>query len=259
MRSCQFLQWGNSLTHLNTLTDINVHYCGVDREIVKLGWWVQAALSRPTLKTFVTSIPFFVLPHTISPSLECVEYVHFCGCFISTFCCIAEMCKMPSMKSLLIAEFLEHYYYPVISRFVVILNSSLRNNSSWTIEFEDFFLQCLPSYQHVTLSRALRTDPNLLSLKRSKSLSYLSTDLYSLNDEQIHSMYGCEPNWGKLTRSQSCPKLLHMQALHNMHPQLHETLYTWKLYFGAKLKYKDMANYLQSKEHVLQLLHSSYM
>ena len=133
-------------------------------------------------------------------------------------------------------------FYPVADKFLVILNHSLHCNSS----FSDLKLNLHLSsnYQRGPFSTALRTHPSLLSWNRSKSLSDLSTAC-AASESGNHNLatdcvlYGHYVNHEEFSlpsvsigsRCQSCPDLLQIQSLHNMHPLLREALNTNRLYY----------------------------
>ena len=190
---------------------------------------VEAAMSCSSLKTLSTDIPFLASSGTVSPNLKSIEF----SCtdlaaetMFNCLCCIADMCKMPSMRSLKI-DYNYVDYYPVHDKFLVILNHSLHCNSSFTC-FKLIHFPLSLEYLSGPFLTALRTHPSLLSWNHSKSLSDLSTaceprDVWSgPRDERVE--------WTR-TRCQSCPDLLQMQPLHNIHPRLYKPLRINRLYY----------------------------
>ena len=243
-----------SIASSHTLENMALHFKDATGRFVsvhkrlQLHSLVEAALSCSTLKMLSTNIPFSAFSDTISPNLEAIKFEPFeywCGCWTyktvyDCLCCIANMCKIPSMTSLEIA--LDNEYHPAFDKFLVILNHSLRCNSSFT----DLTLDGLHFYLRGTFSTALRTHPSLL-WNRSKSLSDLSTawgtsesesdDQSSVEDASesesddqsaVEDASESEGYNQSITlenaskdRCQSCPDLLQMQPLHNIHPKLY--------------------------------------
>ena len=146
-------------------------------------------------------------------------------------CCIADMCRKPSMRVLEVnhysRELDDGYYFPVWDTFVVILNRSLHCNPSFTSLKLNMYMS--PCYLRAIFSYSLCAHPSLFSWNRSKSFGNLiaATTSYpggeciiGTHDHDILSHRFLE----------SCPDLLQMQSLHNLHPLLHRALNTELLY-----------------------------
>ncbi len=107
---------------------------------------------------------------------------------------------------------------------MAILNNSLHSNPALIIENP---LPSIFSLFHLnSLSRALRKDPDL-DLRRSKSLCNLSKlchDIKDVDSEQ-NTMDGVDVH-------QSCPDLLEMQSLHDLHPKIHESFVFSQYYYS---------------------------
>ena len=171
--------------------------------------------------------------------------------------CIA---KMSSIKSITVQ--IEHNINDVLfamphfcCNFIMSLNNSL-NHSMENLYFDGLFPKTNPSFRDC-MARALRRDSAVPrhNLRRSQSLCDLRT-LHFPHRHQLlqqehdsprplsslrchsHPSYGwrhiplrsrprmgiCSPAFTEPTLYQSCPNLLEMQALRNMHPLLQEAL-----------------------------------
>ncbi len=206
---------------------------------------VESALSCSTLKTISTNIPFLTFADRVSPNLEsitfrCLEKNPSRAVF-DCLCCIADLCKMPSMRSLKVTESCVPF-----PDFWVILNHSLHCNSSFT-DFNIHYLPLIPTFsitlrprlptflkplrpQHPTFLKTLRPrHPSLFLRNRSKSLSDLSTACGASRLENLS--YEVDGRNGmKSRRWQSCPDLQQLQFMHNMHPLLCNALGIYRLH-----------------------------
>ena len=169
-----------SIASSRTLEDVKLcHEIKGPVPYVELCGLVEAALSCSTLQTFSTDIPFSAFSGAVSPNLKSITFQHSNDsvwapkALFDCLCCIADQCKMPSMRSFKIDHF-SRDFYPVADKFLVILNHSLHCNPSFT-DLELVNLHLSSNYQRGPFSTALRTHPSLLSWNRSKSLSDLST------------------------------------------------------------------------------------
>ncbi len=178
-----------------------------------------------TLKIFSTHLPFVAFSGTVSPHLESITLTcdpYWGPQLVDCLCYVADLCKMPSMRSLEINIATDDL---VLDTFLVMLNHSLHCNPSFT----NFPLW--ESYSpSPNFSSALRTHPSLLSWKRSKSLSDLSTIGQESSDATKSAFWNRDYYFSMGGKCLSCPDLLEMQSLHTMHPLLHKALHTDRLY-----------------------------
>lgn len=217
-------------------TDLTFQYCTFNKLI-------EAALSCSTVKSLTLDnvLPFQMLNSKVISHVTQLEFILQPAIITSAqrlfdcLCCIADMCKAHSMKILnILIHFpisqLPHVAVNVPSRkfcdFIAILNNSLHCNQTIDQLGSAFRIYC-PIHCTI-LSHALK-DPAvlLLDLERSKSLCDLST-------LDIVEDYDYTPRWRvtkrdkmlkrPLKRRHSCPNLLEMQPLHNIHPLLYEFL-----------------------------------
>lgn len=187
-----------------------------------------AALTCSSLKYFSTNVPF--LAFNISSSITEVNFmVSMCLDYtvMSLFDCIfiiADMSKSLSKVRILSLDYRPLNFPPeLLCTLLAVFNTNLHSNPTLTVNtlwHFNFSLSRLDS-----LSRALRRDPDTvsLSLRKSRSLcdlSMLRLDMNALQarKEDVH-------------RHQSCPDLLEMQSLHAMHPQLHEFIGSNRFYY----------------------------
>ena len=218
---------------------------------------VKAALSCSTLKVLSTNIPFTVSRNAVPPNLEVVKFQY--SGFLwdedvlsDCLCCIADMCRRPSM------QFLDVCYSsrirssePVSDRFLVILNRSLHCNPSF--RSLNLHIHMSANYQRATFSDSLQTHPSLFPWNMSKSfddlsLSDSSTAAHDALEPEGEVAIGCvlgsvqpknRESFASVwigSRWQSCPDLRQIQSLHNMHPLLHQALNmcTTHLYYCKK-------------------------
>ena len=121
--------WSEFIASSHTLENASVYLLDIldSTFFIECRQLVEAALSCSSLKTLSTNIPFLASSGTVSPNLVSIEFT--CRdlddeTMFNCLCCIADMCKMPSMRSLEIEYYLDSYY-PVVDKFLVILNHSL--------------------------------------------------------------------------------------------------------------------------------------
>ena len=123
---------------------------------------------------------------------------------------------------------------PLPPKFLCKLLAIMNYKHSLTELYALTYGHILPSYfslrQLSSLSRELRKDPAIvnLNLRRSKSLCDLATLRLKTNDTGWRKKLSKD-----VLKHQSCPDLLEMQSLHNMHPNLHEALETKKYYYST--------------------------
>ena len=154
--------------------------------------------------------------------------------------CISYMAKSLSSVEIM---FLQSIDLPPLETCAVValLNSSLQANPSLTIESNIFS----GSKVHLNfLSRALRRDPDVVGMnfRRSQSLYDLTTQKIRAQNYielikpvlKLKRMKKHPFSWDSSRRRHSCPDLLEMQSLHNMHPQLHQIIGTKKCYFHVR-------------------------
>lgn len=175
----------------HTLQSVNIQSLALVNEIFsreKCDYHIllEAALSCSTVKILNTNIPFRAFTDRIFSHLEDVTFeIPFASLSVVTLhdcvCCIADLCKIPSMRCLRIVHsgVRNICILQVYLNFMTILNDSLHCNSSMeelllSLEFksEDDFI-----YFFLSSVSGLRRDPDILrlNLKRSKSLCELNT------------------------------------------------------------------------------------
>ena len=110
--------------------------------------------------------------------------------------------------------------------FITIMNNSLHHNQSMK-RLELNIADMNPSHKISTISRALRRDPSIpiSNLRRSQSLC----DMRTSHSTRTDKMAVFEPY--KSPHGLSCPDLLEIQSLHDLHSLLHEALKCDKLYY----------------------------
>jgi hypothetical protein len=175
------------ITNSTTLEAVEVQhfltkYC-LDNLTCELHGLITAALSSPAVKSLSTDIPFEIMDFSISRNMEHVKFT-FSPQFAhsSYFLAIANLCRMPSMKSLEICSMVvtckpPTNHRPVYSDFLAALNDSLWCNPSidrlalnWTGPFTVLT-------DGNTLFRAFQKNLNIpqRNLRKSKSLMELMT------------------------------------------------------------------------------------
>ena len=247
--------------------------CVCFEEVFGFSAIVKAALSCSTLKALSTNIPF-PPGGRISNNLESIEFKYsphaVCSlqALFDCLCYIADMCKMPSMRSLEVTvdipPIFDHAFdFPDLDdTFLVILNRSLHSNGAFANL--DLHLHLSSNYQRCTFSQSLQTHPSLLLSRSSVSLSTeedtfemfshssdslcdFSTEEDTFDSEPDDTTYtdcifypsGYPVPEGHLAsfrigkKCQSCPDLSQMQALHHIHPLLRDALGTGMLYYNS--------------------------
>ena len=219
------------------------HYTNIINDYERYGWHeiysyelkihriVEAALTCRTLKSLATNIPFR-LPGEVTACLEHIlfrnTFVHYMYLYSPIAChqpvslfdcfeCIADICKLPSMRTLWIM-YEGHREYIRIPRqsycnFLTILNSSLHlNPSMYGVRVDSCLLTC---FQRDSLFSALSRNA------RQRR--------YSLPDVNATTVYGTGSDQG-LCHTLSCPAL---QVLYSVHPLLDKVFRCHKLYHTA--------------------------
>ena len=166
---------------------------------------VEAAMSCPSVKSLEANIPFHILPsnHHIETMIFLIPMTRNPAALSDCLLCIAELCRVQSMKSL---EIYSDYDYVNINlqncNFLSILNDSLHQNPSMSSLYTDFFSRARNKLKE--LPQIIRKE--CVKVRRTKSLS----DIAILKDDS------------SLQRSKSCWNIL---SLHNMHPLLYESFF----------------------------------
>jgi hypothetical protein len=135
---------------------------------------------------------------------------------LKCLCCMAMMCREPSMKHLNISsDTFAELPTESLRDFFTLLNASLHCNPAMERVHVGLIARTTTSIS--TLSRALSQDPDTAqqNLKRSISLCDLTT-VSNLMKFRRHSWHQCR---------QSCPDLSELQSLHTMHPLLCEAVH----------------------------------
>ncbi len=182
---------------------------------------VEAVLLSSNVRALMTNFPFQISSRTkvhkihstsITIKMQCthsLEMQRWCACL--RFLAYLSTRVTPLEFGVRYSTLLQ---LSTLSDFITILNNSLHSTTRIIKSSFGSVLRYSSSCRS-SFSRALKRDVSvpLSSLRRSQSLDDLST-----------SPHSCE-------YYQSCPDLLEMQSLHNMHPQLHENLRCDKLYY----------------------------
>ncbi len=224
----------------HTLQQFSVKYGGLAssdiRESIRVQSLVKVAMSCSSLKAFCTNVPciFQTLPANIELFLfeiDLLQYMIFKMPVTRLFdclCSIADLGKLSSVKYLFIGPLhnniiVANLPIKVYCDFLALVKSSLHSNPLLGMKIS----VTVPIQLH-SVSRALRRNPDLaqLKLRRSKSLCDLQ-----------YGARSCRPT------HHSCPDLLELQALHNMHPHLCTALGART--FDIRLTVKE---YLQEKQ-----------
>lgn len=235
---------------------------------------IEAALSCHTLKKLMLNGIQFHTVQTPTASnvetIECDAYDKVLGFTVERLAdCLfsfANMCKMASIKSAsMIVKFMGSGWVitnvppEILCHFIAILNNAFHCNPS--LAKLHVFLHMACPVHFSLLSRLLRKEPEVL-LKRSRSLrSFSAVDInrtetaehYWLEDgiEETQCQRSSSGNSARcpssvtaarhsfheaLWRSRSCPDLLEMQAVHSMHPLVHDFLRDngYKTYYCGK-------------------------
>ena len=205
---------------------------------------VLAALSCPSLKSIETNIPFFHwhkicrVEHVVFKfSLEAVKCFQetILNCLLS----LAEMCGVPSVKSLVIncspntnnvlfrlfSNFPAcHtlYSYKWYCNFISILNDSLHKNASIIgLHLDPHFFGCYAG----GLPGALYRNPAIAKCDIARSLSLPELLEHFPSEDSCNSSSANDNyiNHTSLKCASSSPDLCLLQSMHNMHPLLYKT------------------------------------
>ena len=222
---------------------------------------VEALLSSQVKSLILDGTPFHFLSSSVDNACG-VSYVHLIlhptdmptVRLFHTLRHMVGICRIPTVKSLSIQI---HFSYPVwtaipevaiyvppqvLCNFIATWNHSLHSNPGIERSAIDFNISCF--IDHTTLNRALRRDPEIQKqdLKRSRSLYDLSR-LESDRRLYYKNCRGYDPsNSKRLCRRHSCPDLLDIQHLHNIHFLVHKFLTVSgynKLYYAMKPPWKS--------------------
>ena len=209
---------------------------------------IVAALSLPTLKSLsVTNVFFTLKKNDILKNLKCVHFnfsirVYFHSySLIDSLYSFVDMCAVPS----LIRTF--EFSFPPFCRcslfsFLANLNSCFESNISLQVQWGVLrYIPFIGPCDCKHLSHALRQDPAITrhSLRRSRSLDDFKCVTSKQAEEAAVGAYfrhkaRVEAPWPPslicITRRplsdhhHSCPDLLELQALHELHPRMIEGL-----------------------------------
>ena len=200
-------------------------------QLLKLS--VQCALHRlmdailcSPVKSLETNI-FFVPTNNatkiehITLELQACNMGRLCACL----CCIAVMCELKSLRVKPYSKLTLTTIPPrAYCEFLAILNDSLHHNTSSMKDLKLSLCLSILSYSN-PLAHTLRRDPDTIKLKLRKSKSLC--DLTKLKCDIVNGL----PDYGVIKLCQSCPDLLELQSLHNIHPLIHYALCCDKLYY----------------------------
>ena len=173
-----------------TIEDVTLSCSNPDPSL-KLSGLVEAALSCSTVKYLRTSIPFHILPthHHIETMVFKVNFTTLTPAQLDCLLCIAEMCRVQSMKELYVDMFntIPPQDY---ANFLCVLNNSLRQNPSMCSlmlpRFSYFNLEEIP---HI-----IRKDH--VTVRRTKSLSDIATAIpIQPQHVPIQSGHNSVPAW----------------------------------------------------------------
>ena len=179
-----------------TIEDVTLACSNSDLSL-KLSGLVEAALSCSTVKYLRTSIPFHILPthhhietmlFQVNPNFTTPTPAALLDCLL----CIAEMCRVQSMKALDVDIMFNTIYIPPqdYANFLCVLNDSLHQNPSMRSlkipQFSHFNLEEIPHIirkGHVTV-------------RRTKSLSDIATAIpIQPQHVPIQSGHNSVPAW----------------------------------------------------------------
>ena len=217
---------------------------------IKLSGLVEAALSCSTVKSLVTNIPFHILPthHHIETMVftdNIITTLTPAPALLDCLLCIAEMCRVQSMKELHVIMF-ETIPPQDYASFLWVLNNSLHQNSS----MRSLVLE-IPAYFNLEeIPHIIRKDH--VTVRRTKSLSDIATAIpIQPQHVPIQSGHNSVPAWqsqgqginldpigsafqtigsqkdipednGGFQHSKSCGNLL---SLYDIHPLLYKALF----------------------------------
>ena len=153
-----------------TIEDVTLKCYNHDLSL-KLSGLVEAALSCSTVKYLQTNIPFHILPthHHIETMVFEVN-LNFTttapATLLDCLLCIAEMCRVQSMKALHVSSMRETIPLQDYASFLCVLDDSLHNNPS-------MHSLTVPRFPHFNLEDIIRKDH--VTVRRTKSLSDIAT------------------------------------------------------------------------------------
>ena len=189
------------------------------KDDVKMQGLVKAALSSSSLKSLSFNVPYIF--HSLPNNIEEIVFKvspHSRMAISRLFDClssIADLGKQSWVKHLdmggniyLVSVCQWNVPSKMCCDLLALLNNNLHSNPSLNLS-TSFLSSFMPPVQLNSLSHALCKDPDIprLNLRRSKSLCDLTT-------VQIVKRDNCRGT------HHSCPDLLELQALHDMHPKL---------------------------------------
>ena len=176
-----------------TIVDVTLE-CSNSNLSLQLSVLVEAALSCSTVVSLRTNIPFHILPTHHHLEIMVFEDTNFTTPAPATqfdcLLCIAEMCRMQSMKELHVNTRSKTIPVQDYARFLCVLNDSLHQNPSMrnlTIPgFSHFNLEVIP---HI-----IRKDH--VTVRRTKSLSDIATAIpIQTQHVPIQSGHNSVPAW----------------------------------------------------------------
>ena len=233
-----------------TIEDVTLKCYNPDLSL-KLSGLVEAALSCSTVKYLQTNIPFHILPtHHHIETMEFEVNLTFTttapASLLDCLLCIAEMCRVQSMKELHVNTMFKAIHVPRqdYASFLCALDDSLHNNPSMHI-------LTIPRFPHFNLEDIKRKDH--VTVRRTKSLSDIATAIpIQPQHVPIQSGHNSVPAWqsqgqginldpigsafqtigsqkdipednGSFQHSKSCGNLLSLYD--HIHPLLYKTLF----------------------------------
>ncbi len=182
---------------------------------------VEAVLSSSTVTFLQAHFPFLVSNKTkisdISMSAKISDPLEMQRCHASLISLACYSGVIPLKFNIYITQI------SILKDFVTLWNllHSINTMVELSVEIVTLYIRRHSSY-HSSLSRALRRDVSV-PLRKSQSLNDLST-----------SSCNC------LDYYKSCPDLLEMQSLHNMHPKLRKSLASYKLYYERQCDFIEI-------------------
>ena len=176
-----------------TIEDVTLQCCKRDLSL-NLSGLVETALSCSTVKYLYTNIPFHILPthHHIETMRFEVNFRTLTPApgLLDCLLCIAEMCRVQSMKALNVRDFFETMPPQVYANFLCVLNNSLHQNPSMrslVLQFHAYFnLEDIPHIIH----------KDHVTVRRTKSLSDIATAIpIQPQHVPIQSGHNSVPAW----------------------------------------------------------------
>ena len=171
-----------------TIEDVTLECDNADLSL-KLSGLVEAALSCSTLKYLQTNILFHILPtHQHIETMVFKVNPNFTtpATLLDCLLCIAEMCRVQSMKKLHVFMF-ETIPPQDYACFLYVLNNSLHQNPSMRS-------LKIPRFPHFNLEHIIRKDH--VTVRRTKSLSDIATAIpIQTQHVPIQSRHNSVPAW----------------------------------------------------------------